>query len=143
MTVHLIAKMGGQQSSTSGNTTSQPNTQNQQQTGDSATTGNTQGNTTQGTQPQQFANPFGGLMSMMGGAIGGPHTATMTFTNMNDLNQNLGGILGSLGIRLPPTGANGVNTQQGGSNQPGLNPTANTHNPLNNPFQTPPTNRPQ
>lgn len=77
-------------------------------------------------------------MSMMGGVVGGPHTATMTFTNMNDLSQNLGGILGSLGIRLPPTTANGANMQQSGTNQPRVNPTTSP-----NLFQTPPTNRPQ
>lgn len=80
-------------------------------------------------------------MSMVGGMVGGPQGATMTFTNVGDMNQglgglgSLGGLLGSLGIRIP-TG------QQSGPTVHSHNNHDNTHQ-HNNPFQTPPTNRPQ
>ena len=67
--------------------------------------------------------------------MGNPQATTMTFTNMSDLNQGLGGILGSLGIRLPP---NPNQPQQ--NNQQGTQPRPNIPQTHNNPFQTPPTN---
>jgi hypothetical protein len=66
--------------------------------------------------------------------LGNPQATTMTFSNMGDLNQGLGGILGSLGIRLPPQPPQQSNQQ--GTQQ---RTQTNTHN---NPFQTPPSNRP-
>lgn len=60
---------------------------------------------------------------------------------MNDLNQGLGGILGSLGIRIPPVSGN---VPQQSQQQPRPATTNTTQQPHNNPFQTPPsnTNRP-
>jgi len=85
---------------------------------------------------QQPFNPFANLLGGLG--IGQPQATTITFGNMNDLNQGLGGILGSLGIRIPPVG---VNVAQQPQQQPRPAATQPTHN---NPFQTPPsnTNRP-
>lgn len=91
-----------------------------------------------GTNPtsQQPFNPFANLFGGLG--IGQPQATTITFGNMNELNQGLGGILGSLGIRIPPVGGNVTQQPQ---QQPRPNTTQPTHN---NPFQTPPsnTNRP-
>ena len=130
MTVHLIARIGGQE------TTSQPinNSQNdstQQNTTQQQTTSNNQGS--QQTQPptneQNMNNPFGNLFRGMG--LGGnmPQTTAVTFSNMGDLNSSLGGILGSLGIRLP----------QQPTTQPQQRP-AQQQNVNSNPYQTPPTN---
>ncbi len=135
-TVHLIAKMS-QESTT--NTNTQPTTQAQQQQGQQPSQQQNQQQNNpflpqnQSTQPNM--NPFGNILRGMG--LGGPQGATMTFTNVNnvnDLNQSLGGILGSLGIRLPP--------QQGNVQAPQTQPRTQTTQSTthSNPFQTPPAN---
>lgn len=96
-----------------------------------------QQSSTNSTSQQQPFNPFANLLGGLGlGQIGQPQATTITFGNMNDLNQGLGGILGSLGIRIPPVNSNVPPQQQ---SRP-----ATTHSTHNNPFQTPPsnTNRP-
>lgn len=89
----------------------------------------------------------------LGGIIGGPQSTTMTFSNVADLNQELGGLLGSLGIRIPGGQSSNLNRgsqnlQTNNSNNNQHTHTHNNHNHNhshinNNPFQTPPTNRPQ
>jgi hypothetical protein len=132
-TVHLIAKMGAtQQEATTTNTNTQqqqPQTQQQPQS------------QPQQQQPQQQFNPFANLFGGLG--MGQPQATTITFGNMNDLNQGLGGILGSLGIRIPPVGGNVQQSSQQQQQQQPPRPTINTQVPPvnnSNPFQTPPTN---
>lgn len=130
-TVHLIAKIGGQESTNNTQQQAQQQTQ-QQQSSQQSPQQPQQGSsfTSQSQQAQQpNVNPFGNLLRGIG--LGAPQATTMTFTNMNDLSQGLGGILGSLGIRLPP-----AQTQPQTSTQPRV-PTSQPHN---NPFQTPPAN---
>lgn len=124
-------------------TTSQPESPTKQ----SSTSQQPQQQQTQQQQPntnptssQQPFNPFANLLGGLGlGQIGQPQATTITFGNMNELNQGLGGILGSLGIRIPPVSGNVA--QQPQQQQPRPATTQQTHN---NPFQTPPsnTNRP-
>jgi len=68
--------------------------------------------------------------------LGQPQATTISFGNIGDLNQGLGGILGSLGIRIPPVGGNGQTSQQ----QPPRSATTNIPPTQSNPFQTPPSN---
>ena len=118
--------MGGQDTTTNANNNVPSSPLPQQQTPQQGSSTSTQ------NQPQPNVNPFGNLLRGMG--LGGSQGATMTFSNVNDLSQGLGGILGSLGIRLPSSPGNVQPPQI----QPRV-PTLQVQTP-NNPFLTPPAN---
>lgn len=128
LTVHLIARIGAQDSNAQSSNNAQNNNnaqnsntaQSNPQQNQSQPRPNNLPNQSSFPQPN-LSNPFD-LLRGMGLGVSMPQPTGVTINT--DLGSSIGSLLGSFGIRIPPQ-------------VPQQRPSENPHN---NPFQTPPTN---